>query len=1034
MGKSKNNKCEIPEGLLEEHIIGIDLGTTNTCAAIWRNGNVEVIPTKTGKRTLPSVVAFTRCQRHVGDDAKNQKELNPQNVFFEVKRLIGRKMDDPVVQNELEYFPYKLVGDQFQNINLIPDLGNDKIYTPEEISAVILSEVKQMTFAYMGEKITKCIITVPAHFNDGQRQATKDAAEIAGLECIRIINEPISAALAYGLYQRSQYEYKKKIEEIESKRMQEQSNFVSKECTNKNENLDDLVDSDNSDSDNDSVNSDTNSTKSDESTESSKSTNSVHSSVCSDDETHKHVLVYDFGGGTLDVCLLRIQNGIFTVLANSGNTRMGGSDFDTRLMSFCISVFKKQYGYKEIKELPALSLQKLRSSCESTKKLLSTVMKSRIAIKNFYNGKDLILTITRPEFEKMCEDLFLAILRPVNDTLNQVDMNASEIDDIITVGGMTRMPKIRELLKQKFGKEPNCTINPDEAVACGAAIQGYLLSHKDDPFSDTVTLLDSTSLSLGVEADGGVLSVIIPRGEIIPVSQSKEYSTDSDYVSSVIIKVYEGERTIATEKGNFFVGEFELCGIEPAPRGVPEIEVTFSIDSSGIIVVTAQNKKTFDSSSLTVTSNKGRLTRDQIDALIEEARDYEIRDELEKRKKLMYYEIDDFCSNILYNIDKKEIKLTEKDRDIIIKDVDKVMEWLKSKPSEERDEEEYLKVIKSLKEQYGVLVVHGHVETNKLLKDSEEVGNKNGVTVYGNEDEDDNEDINKIFEKIDDEEKGYKGMSDPEKAEFKELRQAVFDLCNSVLDIVDSGNLQIAPEHIKDMKEYIDDTLMWVHIHEKPTRAEYKLKIDNVNNMCDKIFKFYEDSGTQLFKENEIVQSIQNPRDELENLCIIIKLLIQEQSIPLDKKDLAKLYKLVNDTSNWIFEYDISIEKLRVDKKDEDFINNAIKTFHDECITKLTEVNNESDIVNQKINGINLEKFKSTIDSTEEIILTGYNNIEPNENYGRDGTSIIDIMKKKQKNIMADMISDTVDNIVADNITDITDDTDEEVEDVITIN
>lgn len=989
---------EIPEELLNEYIIGIDLGTTNTCAGIWRNGNVEIIPTRTGKRTLPSVVAYTKYNRYIGDDAKNQKEFNPQNVFFEVKRLIGRKMNDKSVQNELEFFPYKITGDKYDNINLVPNLDNDKIYTPEEISAAILTEVRQMASEYLGKKITKCIITVPAHFNDGQRQATKDASEIAGLECIRIINEPIAAALAYGLYQRSQYEYKQRIE----KKQQNINNSESDSTSD----VDTETDSKSS-SESDEY-SESNSTCSDYSNDSNDSNNSDES-----DESYKHIIVYDFGGGTLDVCLLRIQNGIFTVLASSGKTRMGGSDFDTRLLSFCMSVFKKQYGYKDLNELPTISLQKLRLACESAKKLLSTVLKTRIAIKNFYNGKDLNMVITRFEFEKMCTDLFLEILDPVSDTLNLADMMPSDIDEIITVGGMTCMPKIRELLKQRFGKEPNCTINPDEAVAIGAAIQGYLLSHKDDPFSDSIQLLNSVSLSLGVEADGGQMSVVIPRGELIPVSKSRDYTTDKDYTSSVIIKVYEGERSIAEEKGNFFVGEFELCGIEMAPRGIPEIEVTFSVDANGIITVSAQNKKTFDSSAMTVTSNKGRLTKEQIAALIEEAQDYEYHDAIEKRKKSMYNEIDDLCSNIMYNLDKKELKLSQTDRDIIIKDVDGVLFWLKEKSTKDRDDDEYLHVIKILKDKYGVLILHGHIETNEL-KDCEEKGNEHVVTVYGNDDDDDNEG-NRIFEKLEDEEKGYKGMSDAQKSELKELRQGVFDLSHSILDIIDSNNIKISNEHATELKEFINDALMWMHIHEKPTVLEYKNKINSINDICDKIFKFYQDEGVEVFKSNEISNAIKNPRDELDNLCIIIKLLIEDKKIPLDKKELTPLYNCVCEILDWIFENDVIIEKQKIAKISQEKIDEKISAYHEECKNKINIVNNESEIVNQKIHGLDLEKFESTIktSTSDDIILTGYNENDTNIDISNNtqGTSILNIMKRKQKFEIQDMISNAVDAV-----------------------
>ena len=1002
--ETNSETSEIPEELLEEHIIGIDLGTTNTCVAIWRNQNVEIIPDKHGNRTIPSFVAYTNYQRYIGQDAKNMKDLNPSNVFYEVKRLIGRKMDDPLVINEREYFSYNIEAGEHNNIMLCPELSNNKLFTPEEISAAILTEAKHMATAYLKEKITKCIITVPAYFNDGQRQATKDAAEIAGMECIRIINEPISAALAYGLFQRSQYEHQKQIVEARKRKLKEEKDLLKKskieEVTN--ETSDEIetvkMPDKNINDDNKSDDNKSNDNKSDQE-ESEYETDEDDEQIEYYEDTSKLIIVYDFGGGTLDVSILKIENGIFEVLAYGGNSRMGGSDFDNRLMSVCINIFKKQNKITEITKLPSLSLQKLRLACEQAKKILSTVMKTRIIVRDFYDGKDFNWTFTRKDFEEMCEDLFFICLRPVDDVLKKIDMDPSDVDEIIMVGGMTRMPLIRQLIKQKFAKEPNCTINPEEAVAAGAAIQGYLLSHKDDPFSESVTLLDATALSLGVDSDGGVMSTIIERGETFPVSKSKDYSTDSDNVSSVMIKVYEGERTLVEE--NFFVGEFELIGIDPAPRGIPEIEVTFSIDANGLIIVSAQNKKTYETSSLTVTSNKSRLTRDQIEALVEEAKELEIRDELEKRKKLMHYEIHDFCNNILKNIEIKEIKLTEISKNAVIKDVEETLQWLKEKTSEQRDDEEYEKVIKNLKDQYGTLILHGYIG-NKDLKDCEENGNKNGVTVYGNDADDDEQDINKIYDKLEDEQKGYKGLSDPEKAEFKELRQAVTDLCYSIFDIVASGDLKISSEHLIELKDYIDDSLIWLHVHEKPSKAEYKIKIDEINNTCDKLFSHYESANKEFFKHNEMIESIKNKRDELENLCIVIKLMLDDDAFPLNNEILKPFSLLICNTLEWIYKNDIDVKNPSIDKDNSIAVNN----YHGECADKLNEINEQCDIMHQKMQGINVNEFKSTV-GREKIILTGYVESESrnNEECETGGTSIVDLLRRRQQDILAEKIN-----------------------------
>jgi len=903
------NSDDNSEQYISEPIIGIDLGTTNTCVAIWRDGNLEVIPDEYGNRTIPSFVAYTNINRYVGLDAKNQKDINPTNVFYEVKRLIGRKYDDPIIENEREFFSYKIGAGENNNIVLLPELKNNRPITPEEISSAILHKAKLMANNYLKKKITKCVITIPAYFNDGQRQATRDAASIAGLECLRIINEPTSAALAYGLLKRTK----------------------------------------------------------------------THD----DQENKKTIMVYDFGGGTLDISLLNIENGTFEVCGGGGNTRMGGSDFDNRLMSYSIQKFKKNNNIKELNEISSLSLQKLRLSCEQAKKILSNYMKTQIAVKNFHNNIDLFIPITRVEFEKICMDLFLICMKPVDDVLRKCELSIENIDEVILVGGMTRIPKIRELLKMKFRKDPNCTINPDEAVAAGAAIQGYLLSHRTDPFSEAVTILDSTTLSLGVETIGGVMDIIIGRGTIIPTSESRTYSTDQDYVDSVLIKIFEGERTLT--KDNFFVGEFELSGLEKKPRGIHEIEVTFNIDTNGIITVSAENKKTNDKSSLTITSHKGRLTIEQIESLIEESKELECRDQLEKRKKVLHYEIDDFCNNTLINLSNNDLKLTEESKQLVLNDINKVLSWLKEKRYDEREEEEYDMISTNLKKQYGVLILKSTFEDQNVKAHTTE---SQATTIY--EDEESEETIKQTFEKL--EEGDFLGMTDSEKTELKELKQALSDLCYSIFDILSSDNIKLSKDHISELRDYIDDSLLWLCVHEKPSKLEYKMKIDDINKTCNQVFDHYIQENKAVFKQDEFIDSMKNKRDELENLCYVLYELINENAFPIKKELLDKLD--LENTLRWIYENDSQENK---------------EEFYEKCNSRLQVMNEYCNELHQKMQGINIDSVKDSLNEQRNVVLTGYIedeklNLEQSEN---SGTDIITIIRKRQQMELNNMINNT---------------------------
>lgn len=923
--------CDLRE--LNENVIGIDVGTTNTCVAIWRNEALEIIPDEYGNRTIPSYVAFTNVSRYIGLEAKKQKDLNTKNVFYEFKRFIGRKINDPLVVRERSLFSYDLSENEHGNIVLIPEINGKLILTPEELTAAILTKARIMASEYLGEKVTKCVITIPAHFNDGQRQATKDAAQIAGLECIRIINEPTAAALANGLLKRSK----------------------------------------------------------------------VSDSTC------KNVLVYDFGGGTLDVSILEIEDGRFFVKASSGNTRMGGSDFDNRLMSYCMGKFQKKHGIKELTEVNSLGLQKLRLQCEQAKKVLSISMNTQIAVKNFYEDKDLYVTISRADFEKICKELFLVCLKPIDDALSICEMDIEDIDEIILVGGMTRMPKIRELIKCRFGKDANCSLNPDEAIAAGAAIQAFILSHYTDPFSTSVTLMDTVALDIGVETAGGIMDPIIERGDVIPTFGKKSYSTIEDYVDTITVQVYEGERKMV--KDNFLIGSFDLGGIEKELRGIPEIDVKITIDENGLINVTAINVKTADEVSLPVTSNKGRLTKAQIENLVAEAQELEIRDQLNKRKKMMHYQLSDYCNNIMTNLKNGNFKLSERDKVIISDDVKKVIQWLNDCKYFERSDKEYDEMTKAVKKQYGVLLLTGHMEDGKVREFADNKSSEM-TTIYGDE-KDDEEEIKRVFEQVEKEENGFDGLSDDEVNELKELRQIVFDICYSICEILYSGNLAITKEHNDELKNYINDALMWLHIHEKPTRIDYKIKIDEINETCNKVFDHYQNEGKNVFKQNEILEANKTCRDELENMCIVFQLMIAEKAFPIDEPYLGKFKTKIEAILTWMVEKEqnINLEEESVE----------LSNYYNECQDTLNKLNEYCADLNQKLHGVNINENVDIL-GRNRIVLTGMAANFASDISEDTGVDIVTIRQQEQPQVLEDMINadDDIDIVIDEKAFEIT--------------
>lgn len=527
--------------------IGIDLGTTYSCVGVWRDGQVEIIANDQGNRTTPSYVSFSETEHLIGDYAKSQCTSNPTNTIFDAKRLIGREFNDPNVQSDMKLWPFKVVNVSGKPYVEIMHEGETKQFSPEQISSMVLSKLKQAASAYLGEEVTNAVITVPAYFNDSQRQATKDAGRIAGLNVLRIINEPTAAALAYGL---------------------------------------------------DKVNS-----------------------------NEMNVLIFDCGGGTHDVSLLTLEDGLFQVRATCGNSHLGGEDIDNKLVDYCVEQFRNKFNCDPTSS--PKSIRKLRTACEKAKRTLSSAGQTVIEVDSLYEGHDFNLNITRSKFDELCIDIFRKALAPVQQVLSDAGIAKGDVHEIVLVGGSTRIPKIKSMLSDFFnGKKLNESVNPDEAVAYGAAVQAAILSGQDHAKINDIVLVDVTPLSLGLETVGGIMTNIIDRNSNIPCRKSKTFSTYSDNQTTVTIQIFEGERKFT--KDNNQLGTFNLENITPAPRGVPQIEVTFNLDTNGILDVTALDKSNNKSKNLTITNNRGRFTEEQIQRMIEEAKEFE---EADNRRK-----------------------------------------------------------------------------------------------------------------------------------------------------------------------------------------------------------------------------------------------------------------------------------------------------------------------------------------------------------------------------------------------------------------
>ena len=886
-------------------VIGIDLGTRFSCVSIWRNKRFEIITDNFGNRVIPSVVSFYRSIKLVGTNALNMKDANPANTIYDIKRIIGRRMDDDVIAQVQKLVTYDIIDDESKHHNAViqldkhdPTLSHKLIYRPEEICAFILMEIKRIACNYLkidANNTIKAVITVPAYFNDSQRQATLDSAKIAGLNTIKIINEPTAAALCYGL-----------------------GNKKWKSSTGGN------------------------------------------------------VIIYDLGAGTLDVSLMNISGGVFKTLAVSGNSHLGGEDIDYVIMNHVMIDFKKKYHIQDL-EVSKLTLLKLKNVVETAKKILSNVKKTVICVDNFYMDEKLYYVLTRKKFEEMCAKVFMICMKPLDDVISSVNFTRDMVDDVILVGGSTRIPKIQKLILEYFSntkiKKLNCTFNPDEVVSAGASIYGYIITNNEDPFTNNLMLLDITPLSLGVETLRKKMTVIIPRNTVIPITETKIFSTDADYQDAVSIKIFEGERKLT--KNNFHVGTFDLQGFEKGPRGYPTILITFHIDINNILHVTAKEKKSSIQNSIEITSTwgaKGRLSKQEIENIIQESEKNEQIDMMYTMKIELMHMITSSCNSILISIKDKTFSLTKSDIKKIKSNISSHLKWVNGKDIEDHKLDELEDIKNKIAKLYSPFIVLSNKNNTKFSDNA--TANIN-AEIYG--DDDDNIDGCELHVKID----ILNELSDYDKQEINALKKTISDLCKNILSVINNPVSKFIESDITVMSDYIFSVNIWLYTNNANSTLEYISKIDEINKFTEDIMKKYE---KQPFEKN-INFTL---RDELQLTCITLHSSLKSNYFSLKHDDIEKLLSMVNDTLYWLVNNQNESEEKYQEK-----INN-INEICNSIYHNLNRINISEDVIdtNDKVSDDeDSESNDSTVD--DEIV-----NARPNTQIRENISAIINSFPK----------------------------------------